>query len=287
MNLLEKLNKKKHKIKSNLISLDLACLGGIEAGSSNEIYGPSDIGKTSLALQFCKTVTNNNGIAFYINLEGPLQKTILGNRGINKDRIFFCNCGTKELPDILSEVFDSNPPDLLVLDSLAAFTPENETLDSEFRYKLLRKIIRQLNSIVIEHEIALLVLNQEREKIGGPPITVGGRSVCEWVDKRIKLRSKDAINTDYVRTGTLIEFEVEDKFINENKVAEASLFYSSGFNEELCLLDTALSLEVVNRVGGYYFFEDINLGKGRYLASKSIKGDLKQSLIEKVYKKGN
>jgi recombination protein RecA len=193
--------------------------------------------------------------------------------GINLDHLAICTLGkVDDITSILKEL----SADLVIIDSFAAVMPNEETMESEYRYKLLRKILREISEEITKSNTAVLLLNQTRKNMYLKDTTVGGISVLQWADLRVQLKSNGLIRTKLLPVGNSVLMEILDKnYPGKIKKITVPLMFETGYSKELDLLDTALSFSVIEREGAWYVYNDISLGKGRLASAHYLSNNSK------------
>jgi len=115
-------------IPSGSILLDAALgIGGYPKGRIIEIYGPESSGKTTLALHAIGECQKKGGIAAFIDAEHALDPIYAKNLGVNTDDLWVSQPDTGEQAlEITESLIRSGAVDIIVIDSVAALTPQAE-----------------------------------------------------------------------------------------------------------------------------------------------------------------
>ena len=113
-------------ISTGSLGLDIALgIGGLPKGRIVEIYGPESSGKTTLTLQTIAECQKAGGTAAFIDAEHALDPVYAGKLGINVDDLLVSQPDTGEQAlEIADMLVRSGSVDILVVDSVAALTPE-------------------------------------------------------------------------------------------------------------------------------------------------------------------
>ena len=122
-------------IPTGSLSLDLALgLGGVPKGRIVEIYGPESSGKTTVALHMIAEVQKRGGIAGFIDAEHALDPVYAKNIGVDIDELYISqpDSGDQAL-EITETMVRSGAMDIIVVDSVAALVPKQETAMSDCR----------------------------------------------------------------------------------------------------------------------------------------------------------
>ena len=168
------------------LSLDIALgVGGVPKGRIIEIYGPESSGKTTVALHMVAEVQKRGGIAGFIDAEHALDPVYAKNIGVDIDNLYISQPDSGEQAlEICETMVRSGAVDIIVVDSVAALTPQAE-IDGEMgdshvglQARLMSQALRKLTSSVSKTKCIVIFINQLREKIGvmfgNPETTTGG-----------------------------------------------------------------------------------------------------------------
>ncbi|MCE1207700.1 MAG: hypothetical protein LWX00_09890, partial [Spirochaetia bacterium] len=115
-------------VPSGSILLDEALgIGGYPRGRIIEIYGPESSGKTTLALHAIAEAQKLGGIAAFIDAEHALDPVYARNLGVDIDELWVSQPDNGEQAlDIAESLIRSGAVDIIVVDSVAALTPQAE-----------------------------------------------------------------------------------------------------------------------------------------------------------------
>ena len=115
-------------IPSGSLLLDEALgVGGYPKGRIIEIYGPESSGKTTLALHAIAECQKGGGTAAFIDAEHALDPTYAKNLGVNIDDLWISQPDNGEQAlEITESLVRSGAVDIVVIDSVAALTPQAE-----------------------------------------------------------------------------------------------------------------------------------------------------------------
>ena len=115
-------------ISTGALSLDLALgVGGLPRGRIVECYGQESSGKTTLALHVVANAQKAGGVAAFIDAEHALDPGYARKIGVNLDDLLVSqpNSGEEAL-SICEQLCKSGALDVIVVDSVAALTPQAE-----------------------------------------------------------------------------------------------------------------------------------------------------------------
>jgi recombination protein RecA len=212
----------------------------IPRGRITQIQGPYAVGKTTLALNMIRGLSDKK--VFYIDSEASLNPYLLVDLGLSAKNFVFWN-KTAYIEDIYDQVIEaakSGKYDIIILDSLAACTSkteaEGESSARNIGHKALivNKLMRIVPMQLKDTNTALVIINQEREMIGTyvpTKYTPGGMGPLYSASLILGLKTipswrfpKDAKNGEY--RGHEIEVKVlKSKVSRPHRVTKVKLFY--------------------------------------------------------------
>ncbi len=274
-------------ISTGSIAIDrITGIGGIPRGRITEIYGPESSGKTTLALHVISNAQKEGGVAAFIDAEHALDPTYAKKLGINLEELLVSQPDSGEQAlEIAETLVRSGAVDVVVVDSVAALTPEAEIQgdmgDSHvgLQARLMSQALRKLTAAVSKSNCALIFINQVREKIGmmgygGPQeTTTGGRALKFYSSMRIEIRNVGQIKgKGDERIGHKAKVKiVKNKLAPPFREAVVEVYYGEGISREADLLNLGEELGIVKKSGSWYSFGDMRLGQGKENARQFLK----------------
>ncbi|WP_025028518.1 recombinase RecA [Caldalkalibacillus mannanilyticus] len=271
-------------ISSGALALDIALgVGGYPRGRVIEIYGPESSGKTTVALHAIAEVQRNGGQAAFIDAEHALDPLYASKLGVNIDELLLSQPDTGEQAlEIAEALVRSGAVDIIVIDSVAALVPkaeiEGEMGDSHvgLQARLMSQALRKLSGAINKSKTIAIFINQIREKVGvmfgNPETTPGGRALKFYSSVRLEVRRAETIKqgNDMVGNKTKIKV-VKNKVAPPFKQADVDIMYGEGISREGSILDIGSELDIVQKSGAWYAFNDERLGQGRENAKQFLK----------------
>ena len=274
-------------ISTGSMSLDLALgVGGLPRGRIVECYGHESSGKTTLALHVVANAQKAGGIAAFIDAEHALDPTYAKTIGVDLDNLIVAqpNSGEEALT-ICEQLVKSGSLDVVVVDSVAALTPQAE-IDGQMgdshvglQARLMSQAMRKLTATIAQTKTLLIFTNQVREKIGvmfgNPETTPGGKALKFYASVRLQVQRIGAIKNT---AGQVVGNRTRVKVV-KNKVAppfteaEFDILYTCGISWEGSVLDAALERGICEKRGSWIGFGDQQLAQGSLATVEYLKSN--------------
>jgi recombination protein RecA len=284
MKLGEQAEQRVSTVSSGALALDIALgVGGYPKGRVIEVYGPESSGKTTVTLHAIAEVQRQGGQAAFIDAEHALDPVYAQNLGVNIDELLLSQPDTGEQAlEIAEALVRSGAVDMIVIDSVAALVPkaeiEGEMGDSHvgLQARLMSQALRKLSGAINKSKTIAIFINQIREKVGvmfgNPETTPGGRALKFYSSVRLEVRRAETLKqgNDMVGNKTKIKI-VKNKVAPPFKVAEVDIMYGEGISREGSILDIGSDLDIVQKSGAWYSFNEERLGQGRENAKQFLK----------------
>ena len=285
-------------IPTGSLALDLALgVGGLPRGRIVECYGHESSGKTTLALHVVANAQKAGGTAAFVDAEHALDPGYARKIGVDLDNLIVSqpNSGEEALT-ICEQLVKSGALDVVVVDSVAALTPQAE-IDGEIgdahvglQARLMSQAMRKLTGTLAQTNTLCIFTNQVREKIGvmfgNPETTPGGKALKFYASCRLQVQRIGAIKT---KDGQVVGNRTRVKVV-KNKVAapfteaEFDILYACGISREGSILDAALNRGIVEKRGSWLAYGDRQLAQGSLAAIEYLKEhpEVAEEIADKV-----
>lgn len=264
-------------IPSGSILLDEALgIGGFPRGRIIEIYGPESSGKTTLALHAIAEAQKLGGIAAFVDAEHALDPQYAKNLGVNIDDLWVSQPDTGEQAlEIAESLVRSGAVDVIVIDSVAALTPqaeiEGDMGDSHMglQARLMSQALRKLTGIIGKSKCIIIFINQIRMKIGvmfgNPETTTGGNALKFYASVRLEVRKIETIDKgEEDAIGNRVRVKVvKNKVAPPFRKVELDIIFGKGISAISSLLDAAVKHEFIEKKGAWYSAGAEKIGQGR------------------------
>lgn len=264
-------NKSKFKdiesIPTGIAKLDrLTGIGGYPRRRLTMISGPGGIGKTTIALHTIREAQKLGLRVLYAETDLKIDLHYFENNGVDLSKLDLIQEQIGE--DVLESTIEglsTGKYGLFILDTVSKIATREE-LEKEIgaetigkQAKLIGKFLRKLKWLAHLHNIAVVLLNHERQDImTGAINTPGGKAIQEDVALWIRMKTTtNKIMSGDKQLGKVVKAQVWNKnqvAATEGMTADLNILYGTGFSGDFDLLQDALDKGVITKDKASYFF---------------------------------
>lgn len=188
---------KLERIPTGILPVDILLGGGIPLGRWIEIYGDYLSLKTTIMLMIMAEAQKMGERSLIVDLERTITKDFIKFRGCDPDMVQIAQVDNgEEALEITKMSMQKGLHRIIGWDSLTAALPKREQ-EAKFDTQtvgsqgLLTSKMGRILTSVNKHNVALILINQTRERIGmsfgDPTVTSGGRAPKFYSSQRIRL----------------------------------------------------------------------------------------------------
>lgn len=287
-------------ISTGCLPLDLALgVGGVPRGRIIEIFGPEASGKTTIGLSIIAQAQKHGGVAAFIDAEHALDPLWAKRIGVKLDELLISQPDTGEQAlEIAESLIRSGGVDVLVIDSVAALVPraeiEGEMGDAMIglQARLMSQALRKLTGVISKSKTVAIFTNQLRQKIGvmfgNPETTTGGLALKFYASVRMDVRKIETLKEGDKAVGSRHRVKiVKNKVAVPFRIAEFDVMADTGISREGGIIDVGVEMNVIQKSGAFFRFQELMLGQGKQAAVEFLKGkpEVAKKIVDEIMKK--
>jgi recombination protein RecA len=244
-----------------IISNDASADGGIPVGRLTEICGEAATGKSLLSYMILKDCQDKGGIPVLIDTENAANEDFLRLLGLKfypEGSLVYVQVESVEkvfqaIEEMIRKIKENNPDKLccIVWDSVAGTSTDAEVQNDYgeatigMQARMIGQGLRKLIRFVGQQRVALVFLNQVRQKIGvffgDDTVTPGGKAIPFFSSVRMKLYSGGKVKAgkDVIGVGIKPKL-IKNRMGPPHRDAELKMYFTRGLIDEESWLDVLL-----------------------------------------------
>lgn len=270
--------------------------GGMPKGRMIELFGQESSGKSTLSHFLIAQVQKQGGKAALIDAEFSYDPRYTSSIGVDTSKLLVTQpLHLEAAMETLRELVETNQFDIIVLDSIAAMSPQSE-MEGDFlkdtmglQARKLGTALRILGGSISRSKTIVIFINQLRDKIGvlwgKKETTPGGKALKFFSSVRLEVAKGDKIlDKDDKQIGNFLNITgVKNKVGFPFMKTSVPLYYGKGLDLTQDALLYGEKIGVITKSGNTYSFGKTVLGASYDKAVKTITEDPK--LFEDIKKK--
>lgn len=289
-------------IKTGVPRFDMLLGGGVPRGKFTLLAGPYGAGKTFLTQVMIGNLQKAGGVAALIDAERSYAVDWCQKSGVDTNKLIVSQptSGEKAWDTVL--YLAKEGVDLIVLDSIAALTPEEEiekgmeefTIGAQARMvnrglrKLIQMFTTQAHDLGPEKNPAFVAINQVRAGIGGP-ITFesypGGKGQQSFAAIIVRMH-RGPWHTEGKEIGFEIVCKTEkNKLTKPFETCNLPFRFTGEVDALYGLIDVALNLGVIQQKGSFFIWNGKQTQGKLSLLKYITEGNLASKLETEVLKR--
>jgi len=154
--------------------------------------------------------------------------------------------------------------------------------------RLMSQALRKLTAVISKSKTVVIFTNQLRQKIGvmfgNPETTTGGLALKFYASVRMDIRKIETLKDGDKPVGSRHRVKiVKNKISAPFRIAEFDVT-GTGISREGGILDVAVEMNVINKSGAFYRYNDEMLGQGKVAAMEALKENpaMQQEIVKKI-----
>lgn len=277
--------------------LDDALGGGWPKGRFIEVFGPESGGKTTLVLHAIaehqkKYPEEEVGL---VDVEFSFDEDYATKLGVNTKYLIVNQPSSGKQALNVTRQMILNGVKLVVFDSVAALTTENE-MEADLgdqkmaeQARMMSPALRALTSEAGPRKVTIFFTNQVREKIGimwgDKTTTPAGKALKHYASIRAQISRigtvKEKIDGEDVVVSAKTKVDIKkNKTAAPFRKAEFCISFGHGIDKVAAVLDSAVTLGIIEKRGAFLNFDGEQLGQGRAVVMELMRTDT--GLMEKI-----
>lgn len=271
-------------------------VGGIVKGKLYELMGWEGTGKSTICGHLAASCQKQGGKVLYIDGEHAVDKKYFQALGVDTTQMLIAQptCGEEGF-NIAMEMINTGEIDLVIIDSDSSLIPK-KVLDGEVGDSAIGKkavlnsnAYPKLKGALSQHNVAVVVISQYREKIGvmfgNPTTTQGGHALKFYSDCRIEVSRSLAKDGD-VTYGNITKLKaIKNKMSPPYRQTQFEIIYGQGIDAFGELMELGNEYEVLRKYGKTITYDDVKYQMDEFQELLIDNPEFKESIVNDIMKK--
>ena len=253
---------RKDVVPINVLDVDAILGGGFRRGRMAMVVGREAMGKTLFTQWVVKAFQDQGLVCGFMDPEKTFEPAWFTATGVDVEKLIVLQPGSTEQAFDMACMWADNGMDLIVIDSLAALTPqarlEADFVKQDFMGLQARKVTEGMNKWTdVNTDAFLLCTNQLRSKLGvvyGSPDDIpGGRALQHYASYIIRINRKGWIKDGETRIGYHMGVHtLKNKLAPPFQDAAVPFLYTGVIDTILGSVELAVDMGIVTGRRGFY-----------------------------------
>tara|TARA_R110000737_G_scaffold300433_1_gene307345 strand:+ start:280 stop:1278 length:999 start_codon:yes stop_codon:yes gene_type:complete len=255
---------------------------GIPVGKISEYYGNASTAKTVFLTHILKDAQKKGFYTMLVDSENAYSAAFATTLGLDPDKLIYCAPETLEdcfetIVETILEIrkIDKKTPIVIGYDSLAVSPSRSEyeaapdktsPIDGAKRALAIGQLLRKINPKIKKHNVALVIINQLREKVGvlfgsNETKASGGRSLEFYLgvsSKTLSNKTSDLIRDEHKQVvgikGTVRNTKNKEGLPFRESPFE--LMFDQGLNPWTGVVEILEYRDLISKEGGWYVIKE-------------------------------
>lgn len=296
------------RIPTGSIALDQITGGGYPVGRMIEFFGQESCGKSTTCYHAMAQAQKKYPDKFVALIDSQMSNdnSYASALGVNVEQLVVSQPESgQDAFAIMQGLIETGMCSLIVVDSVAALVPREETEEEDYgksmvgvQARMMSKSLRKLSPIAARNGTTIIYTNQQRTKIGvtyGDNQTTSGGSALKYYDSlRIKLTKIGSVDEgtgdDKQKIAVRIKAEcVKNKTFPPFKKSEFIISFGKGIDNQTFIIQAIVEKGIVVKKGAWISYNGTNIAQGmaKFRELLEQKPDLYEQMKQKLKQKMN
>ena len=269
------------RISTGSLALDEITGGGYPVGRMIELFGQESCGKSTTCYHAMAEAQRKYPDKFVALIDSEMSNdnSYASALGVKVEELVVSQPDSgQDAFAIIQGLIETGMCSLIVVDSVAALVPREETEEDDYgksmvgvQARMMSKSLRKLSPIAARYGTTIIFTNQQRTKIGvmyGDPSTTSGGNALKYYDSiRIKLSKiatvDEGTGDDKEKVAVRIKAEtVKNKVFPPFKKAQFIISFGKGIDNEASVIQGIIEKGIVTKKGAWISYNGVNIAQG-------------------------